>query len=185
MYGVPECNIRGIPYGFKGFQERRYQKPVEVTKGNTDAIHLEGGSFLGTCSDQGDVGQIVKWYAARGCMDVGGVLLVGAGGGGGVREGGCLVCGLPSLPTGVTACQPGAGHKDWLCPLVSITWAKRHTSSASPAAGWICGPLTCCLSSAACGAWALRRPCARSVSEPTCRLRSSGSPRASTTTSCW
>ena len=61
VYGVPECNIRGIPYGFKGFQERRYQKPVELTKGNTDAIHLEGGSFLGTCSDPGDVGQIVKW----------------------------------------------------------------------------------------------------------------------------
>ncbi len=61
MYGVPEGNIRGIPSGFKGFQARQNQKSMVLTQRNTDGVHMEGGSFLGTSSVDGDVGQIVKW----------------------------------------------------------------------------------------------------------------------------
>lgn len=60
-YGVPEGNIRGIPFGFKGFQDPKLQKHVLLTRRNTDAIHMEGGSMLGTSSVEGNVGTIVKW----------------------------------------------------------------------------------------------------------------------------
>ncbi|GAB4820285.1 hypothetical protein N2152v2_007331 [Parachlorella kessleri] len=98
VYGVPECNIRGIPYGFKGFQERRYQKPVELSKANTDAIHLEGGSFLGTCSDQGDVGQIVKWLDLW-SIDM--LFVIGGVRGMGTAAAVCQECERAKVPTAV------------------------------------------------------------------------------------
>ncbi len=61
VYGVPETNIRGIPFGFKGFESRQYQKCMQLTPRNIDAIHMEGGSFLGTSSADADVATIVKW----------------------------------------------------------------------------------------------------------------------------
>ncbi len=46
-YGVPEQNILGIRFGFKGFYDRKY-KPVHMTRALVESIQLEGGTILGT-----------------------------------------------------------------------------------------------------------------------------------------
>ncbi|GAB4819008.1 hypothetical protein N2152v2_006054 [Parachlorella kessleri] len=60
-YGVPDGNIVGIRYGFKGFEQHRHNPPVPLTRANTDDIHLEGGTVLGTSNAEADIPQIVKW----------------------------------------------------------------------------------------------------------------------------
>jgi 6-phosphofructokinase 1 len=44
---VPEGNILGIRYGFKGFYDKQH-KPVVLTKRSVDGIQLQGGTILGT-----------------------------------------------------------------------------------------------------------------------------------------
>ncbi|GFH13166.1 PFK domain-containing protein [Haematococcus lacustris] len=46
-YGVPEGNILGIKYGFRGFYDQA-AKPVPLTKRGVDGIQLQGGTILGT-----------------------------------------------------------------------------------------------------------------------------------------
>ena len=46
-YGVPDGNILGIRYGFKGFYDKK-AKPVVLTPQSVDGIHLDGGTVLGT-----------------------------------------------------------------------------------------------------------------------------------------
>jgi 6-phosphofructokinase 1 len=46
-YGVPEGNILGIRYGFKGFYDKEH-KPTVLTKRSVDGIQLQGGTILGT-----------------------------------------------------------------------------------------------------------------------------------------
>ena len=46
-YGIPEGNILGIRYGFRGFYDRHI-KPMVLTKQNVDGIQLQGGTILGT-----------------------------------------------------------------------------------------------------------------------------------------
>jgi 6-phosphofructokinase 1 len=58
-YGVPEGNILGIRYGYKGFYDRRY-KPVVLTKRSVEGIHLQGGTILGTSRGGADIKEIVK-----------------------------------------------------------------------------------------------------------------------------
>ncbi|KAK9805515.1 hypothetical protein WJX72_002635 [[Myrmecia] bisecta] len=58
-YGVPEGNIIGIRYGYRGFYERKY-KPVVLTKKYVDGIHLQGGTILGTSRGGADIKEIVK-----------------------------------------------------------------------------------------------------------------------------
>ncbi|PRW56044.1 phosphofructokinase family isoform B [Chlorella sorokiniana] len=58
-YGVPEANIMGIRYGFKGFYDRKH-KPVTLTRRMVEEIHLEGGTILGTSRGLPNVPEIVK-----------------------------------------------------------------------------------------------------------------------------
>lgn len=46
-YGLPEGNILGIRYGFKGFYDKEH-KPMVLTKQSVDGIQLQGGTILGT-----------------------------------------------------------------------------------------------------------------------------------------
>ena len=46
-YGVPEGNVLGIRYGFRGFYDKTH-KPMPLTKKTVDGIQLTGGTILGT-----------------------------------------------------------------------------------------------------------------------------------------
>jgi 6-phosphofructokinase 1 len=46
-YGVPQDQILGIKYGFRGFYDRK-SKPIQLTKKSVDGIQLQGGTILGT-----------------------------------------------------------------------------------------------------------------------------------------
>ena len=73
-YGVPEGNVLGIRYGFKGFYDKVY-KPVVLTKKNVEGIQLEGGTILGTSRGGADIKRIVKQIDILGidvCFVVGG-----------------------------------------------------------------------------------------------------------------
>eukprot|EP00884_Botryococcus_braunii_P013565 jgi/Botrbrau1/22209/Bobra.168_1s0040.1 len=59
QYGVPEGNIMGIRYGFKGFYDRN-AKPVVLTKQKVEGSHLDGGTRLGTSRGGADIKEIVK-----------------------------------------------------------------------------------------------------------------------------
>lgn len=58
-YGVPEGQILGIRYGFRGFSDREH-KPVSLTRENMRDVHLDGGSILGTSHVRADINEIVK-----------------------------------------------------------------------------------------------------------------------------
>ena len=53
-YGVPEGNVLGIQYGFKGFYDRD-RKPKVLTRRSVEGIHLEGGTILGTSRSRADI----------------------------------------------------------------------------------------------------------------------------------
>ncbi|KAJ9512526.1 hypothetical protein QJQ45_018973, partial [Haematococcus lacustris] len=58
-YGVPEGNILGIKYGFRGFYDQA-AKPVPLTKRGVDGIQLQGGTILGTSRGGANMKEIVK-----------------------------------------------------------------------------------------------------------------------------
>eukprot|EP00879_Flechtneria_rotunda_P013593 GHRR01014199.1.p1 GENE.GHRR01014199.1~~GHRR01014199.1.p1 ORF type:complete len:431 (+),score=144.29 GHRR01014199.1:565-1857(+) len=58
-YGVPEGNILGIRYGFRGFYDKEH-KPVVLTKQSVDGIQLQGGTILGTSRGGSNIKEIVK-----------------------------------------------------------------------------------------------------------------------------
>ncbi|PSC69047.1 phosphofructokinase family [Micractinium conductrix] len=58
-YGVPESNVMGIRYGFRGFTDRQH-RPVQLTRRMVEEIHLEGGTVLGTSRALPVVSEIVK-----------------------------------------------------------------------------------------------------------------------------
>ncbi|KAI3436493.1 hypothetical protein D9Q98_005910 [Chlorella vulgaris] len=58
-YGVPESNVLGIRFGFRGFYDRTH-KPVPLTRRMVEEIHLEGGTILGTSRGLPSVPEIVK-----------------------------------------------------------------------------------------------------------------------------
>eukprot|EP00891_Asterochloris_glomerata_P002507 jgi/Astpho2/2507/e_gw1.00048.51.1_t len=58
-YGVPEGNILGIKYGYRGFYDRK-SKPVVLTKKVVEGIQLQGGTILGTSRGGADIKEIVK-----------------------------------------------------------------------------------------------------------------------------
>ncbi|KAL4440737.1 hypothetical protein ABPG77_000446 [Micractinium sp. CCAP 211/92] len=58
-YGVPESNILGVRYGFRGFYDKEH-KPVVLTRRMVEEIHLEGGTILGTSRAEPNVPEIVK-----------------------------------------------------------------------------------------------------------------------------
>lgn len=76
-YGVPEGNILGIRFGFKGFYDRTH-KPITLTKRSVEGIHLEGGTILGTSRGGADLKKIVKQIDLWG-IDI--LFVVGGNGG--------------------------------------------------------------------------------------------------------
>eukprot|EP00877_Chromochloris_zofingiensis_P003270 jgi/Chrzof1/12944/Cz07g13120.t1_PFK2[v5.2] len=58
-YGVPNGNILGIRYGFKGFYDKHH-KPTVLTKKTVDGIQLQGGTILGTSRGGANMKEIVK-----------------------------------------------------------------------------------------------------------------------------
>lgn len=58
-YGVPESNIMGIRYGYRGFYDKKF-KPVTLTRKYVEGIQLEGGTMLGTSRGGADIKEIVK-----------------------------------------------------------------------------------------------------------------------------
>ncbi|GMH33011.1 hypothetical protein BSKO_00845 [Bryopsis sp. KO-2023] len=58
-YGVPEDQVLGIQYGFKGLLDRSLS-PVLLTSDFIQGIQNEGGSILGTSRQSGNVEAIVK-----------------------------------------------------------------------------------------------------------------------------
>ncbi|KAK9833229.1 hypothetical protein WJX74_010935 [Apatococcus lobatus] len=76
-YGVPEGNIHGIKYGFRGFYDRRH-KPVILNSKVVDSIQLQGGTILGTSRGGADIKEIVKRIDMWG-LDM--VFVVGGNGG--------------------------------------------------------------------------------------------------------
>jgi len=73
-YGVPEGNILGMRFGFKGFYDHK-RKPLILTKKSVEGIHLEGGTILGTSRGGADILRIVKEIDIQGidvCFVVGG-----------------------------------------------------------------------------------------------------------------
>lgn len=58
-YGVPEKNILGIRYGFKGFYSKTH-RPIILTRKMVDDIQLEGGTMLGTSRERPDIKEVIK-----------------------------------------------------------------------------------------------------------------------------
>ncbi|KAG1673415.1 hypothetical protein FOA52_002180 [Chlamydomonas sp. UWO 241] len=58
-YGVPDGNILGIRYGFRGFYDTT-MKPIILTPKTVDGIQLEGGTVLGTSRGGANMKEIVK-----------------------------------------------------------------------------------------------------------------------------
>ncbi|CAL5226255.1 g9100 [Coccomyxa viridis] len=75
-YGVPEGNILGIRYGFRGFYEGH--QPVVLTKKSVDDIQLQGGTILGTSRGGADMRRIAESIGSR-RIDM--VFVVGGNGG--------------------------------------------------------------------------------------------------------
>ncbi|BDA40893.1 ATP-dependent 6-phosphofructokinase 5, chloroplastic [Coccomyxa sp. Obi] len=76
-YGVPEGNIQGIRYGYKGFYDKRH-KPIVLTRRVVEGIQLQGGTILGTSRGGADISEIVKRIDMWG-IDM--VFVVGGNGG--------------------------------------------------------------------------------------------------------
>lgn len=76
-YGVPEGQVLGIKYGFKGFYSKTV-RPVPMTRRSVEGVHLEGGTMLGTSRGGADMRQIVKQIDLWG-IDM--VFVVGGNGG--------------------------------------------------------------------------------------------------------
>lgn len=58
-YGVPEKNILGIRYGFKGFYDK-VNRPIQLSLRMVEDIQLEGGTVLGTSRERADIKEVVK-----------------------------------------------------------------------------------------------------------------------------
>ncbi len=99
-YGVPDGNILGIRYGFKGFYDKKH-KPVVLTKSSVEGIHLEGGTMLGTSRGGADIKKIVK------AIDIWGVDVCFVVGGNGGNAGASAIqaelarCNVPCSVVGV------------------------------------------------------------------------------------
>jgi 6-phosphofructokinase 1 len=99
--GVPEGNILGIRYGFRGFYTPQFP-PMVLNAEKVDSIHLSGGTVLGTSRGGSDVGRIVD---ALDALQLDMVFVVGGNGGNAAvdaintacraRDLRCAVVGLP------------------------------------------------------------------------------------------
>ncbi|KAK9809983.1 hypothetical protein WJX72_002965 [[Myrmecia] bisecta] len=58
-YGVPDGNILGIRYGYRGFYDRDY-RPIVLRRKVVEDIQLQGGTILGTSRGGADIKEIVK-----------------------------------------------------------------------------------------------------------------------------
>lgn len=76
-YGVPEDNVLGVKYGFRGFYDRK-ARPDVLTRKSVEGIHLRGGTVLGTSRGGADMRRIVKQIDLWG-VDM--VFVVGGNGG--------------------------------------------------------------------------------------------------------
>lgn len=100
-YGVPEGNILGIKWGYKGFYDRK-NKPIVLNRKVVEDIQLQGGTMLGTSRGGADIKEIVKRIDMWG-IDM--LFVVGGNGGNAganaihdmcVRDGvNCSVVGIP------------------------------------------------------------------------------------------
>ncbi|KAF8067362.1 PFK5 [Scenedesmus sp. PABB004] len=99
-YGVPDGNILGIRYGFKGFYDREH-RPDVLTKASVDGIQLQGGTILGTSRGGANIKEIVKR------LDMWGVdMLFVVGGNGG--------------NAGANAIQQKCDEADVLCNVIGV-----------------------------------------------------------------
>jgi 6-phosphofructokinase 1 len=99
-YGVPEGNVLGIRYGFKGFYDKEH-KPTVLTKRSVDGIQLQGGTILGTSRGGANIKEIVKR------LDMWGVdMLFVVGGNGG--------------NAGANAIQQKCEEADVLCNVIGV-----------------------------------------------------------------
>ena len=99
-YGVPDGNIIGIQYGFRGFYDKK-KRPVVLTRQNVEGIHLEGGTILGTSRGGADISKIVRQIDIMG-IDV--VFVVGGNGGN----------------AGAAAIQKACEENNVLCSIVGV-----------------------------------------------------------------
>ncbi|KAI8113918.1 hypothetical protein M9434_002046 [Picochlorum sp. BPE23] len=99
-YGVPDGNIIGIQYGFRGFYDKK-KRPVVLTRQNVEGIHLEGGTILGTSRGGADMDKIVRQIDIMG-IDV--VFVVGGNGGN----------------AGAAAIQKACEENNVLCSIVGV-----------------------------------------------------------------
>jgi 6-phosphofructokinase 1 len=76
-YGVPEDNVIGVRYGFKGFYSKK-TPPLNLTRSFVDGIHLSGGTVLGASRGGAKMDQIVRKIDLWG-VDM--VFVVGGNGG--------------------------------------------------------------------------------------------------------
>lgn len=99
-YGVPEGNVLGIRYGFRGFYDKE-NKPIPLTKHSVDGIQLQGGTILGTSRGGANMKEIVKR------LDMWGVdMLFVVGGNGG--------------NAGANAIQQKCEEADVLCNVIGV-----------------------------------------------------------------
>jgi 6-phosphofructokinase len=117
-YGVPDSNILGIRYGFKGFYEKEF-RPIPLSKAYVDGIHLQGGTILGTSRGGADI----RWAAPSGGL--GGLLGWVGGCSGGWDWAGC--------------CRTRAHPAPWRMrhrppPPPRITWPARTARARAHAA---------------------------------------------------
>eukprot|EP00798_Chlamydomonas_sp_ICE-L_P022355 gene22355-29450_t len=58
-YGVPDGNILGIKYGFRGLSDP-CGSPMLLTKRSVDGVQLQGGTILGTSRGKADIKDLVR-----------------------------------------------------------------------------------------------------------------------------
>lgn len=99
-YGVPDGQILGIKYGYRGFYDKT-DKPIVLTKEGVEGIQLQGGTILGTSRGGADLEKIVKQIDLMG-LDM--LFVVGGNGGN----------------AGASALQTMCAAKGVICSIIGI-----------------------------------------------------------------
>lgn len=99
-YGVPDGQIFGIKYGYRGFYDK-HDKPVVLTRQSVEGIQLQGGTILGTSRGGADLDQIVKQIDLLG-IDM--LFVIGGNGGN----------------AGASAIQNRCGERGVVCSVIGI-----------------------------------------------------------------
>ncbi|CAG9463338.1 unnamed protein product [Pedinophyceae sp. YPF-701] len=103
-YGVPEGNILGLRYGFRGFYDNE-RKPIVLTTRHVEGIQTRGGTVLGTSRGGAKIEEMVKKISLWGINQL--YVIGGNGGNAGalaiheecVRQG--VVCSVVGIPKSI------------------------------------------------------------------------------------